>query len=42
MPLSDMHKYMERSGLNLDELEKLPFIHVSGTKGKVSGSDKQK
>uniref|UniRef100_W8C8T9 Folylpolyglutamate synthase n=1 Tax=Ceratitis capitata TaxID=7213 RepID=W8C8T9_CERCA len=36
LPLSDMHKYMERSGLSLDELEKIPFIHVSGSKGKGS------
>uniref|UniRef100_A0A0K8V0H4 Folylpolyglutamate synthase n=2 Tax=Bactrocera latifrons TaxID=174628 RepID=A0A0K8V0H4_BACLA len=36
LPLSDMHKYMERSGLTLEELEKIPFIHVSGTKGKGS------
>ncbi|XP_067636246.1 folylpolyglutamate synthase, mitochondrial isoform X2 [Eurosta solidaginis] len=36
MPLTDMYKYMERSGLCLDQLEQIPFIHVSGTKGKGS------
>ncbi|XP_054727706.1 folylpolyglutamate synthase, mitochondrial [Anastrepha obliqua] len=36
LPLTDMFKYMERSGLSLEELEKIPFIHVSGTKGKGS------
>ncbi|XP_017482296.1 PREDICTED: folylpolyglutamate synthase, mitochondrial-like [Rhagoletis zephyria] len=34
LPLTDTYKYMERSGLSLDELEHIPFIHVSGTKGK--------
>ncbi|XP_017485469.1 PREDICTED: putative folylpolyglutamate synthase isoform X2 [Rhagoletis zephyria] len=36
LPLTDTYKYMERSGLSLDELEHIPFIHVSGTKGKGS------
>lgn len=28
--------YLEKSGISLEELDKLSVIHVSGTKGKVS------
>lgn len=31
----DTWKYLERSGLTAEDLDKLPVIHVAGTKGKV-------
>ncbi|XP_055914844.1 folylpolyglutamate synthase, mitochondrial [Eupeodes corollae] len=34
--LNDTIKYLNRSGLSLEELDKLSVIHVSGTKGKGS------
>lgn len=34
--LEDTQKYLLRSGLTLEDLKKLSFIHVAGTKGKVS------
>jgi len=33
---ADTIKYLERSGLPLETVERLSFIHVAGTKGKVS------
>ncbi|XP_034670835.1 folylpolyglutamate synthase, mitochondrial [Drosophila subobscura] len=35
-PKLDTLKYLERSGLTMDTLQKLSFIHVSGSKGKGS------
>jgi len=32
---ADTIKYLERSGLPLETVEQLSFIHVAGTKGKV-------
>lgn len=31
----DAQKYWQRTGMTLDDLNKLSVIHVSGTKGKV-------
>lgn len=31
----DTWKYLDRCGLSADDLDKLPVIHVAGTKGKV-------
>ncbi|XP_037934755.1 folylpolyglutamate synthase, mitochondrial-like [Teleopsis dalmanni] len=35
-PLDDMYIYLNRSGLHIEEVDKLSVIHVSGTKGKGS------
>lgn len=35
--LQDTERYLLKSGLTVKDLEKLSYIHVSGTKGKVSG-----
>uniref|UniRef100_A0A182KEF7 Folylpolyglutamate synthase n=1 Tax=Anopheles christyi TaxID=43041 RepID=A0A182KEF7_9DIPT len=34
--INDTVKYLERVGVSMDHLDKLPIIHVSGTKGKGS------
>ncbi|KAI4497135.1 hypothetical protein M0802_007881 [Mischocyttarus mexicanus] len=34
--LKDMEKYLNRSGISLEQLDKLSVIHVAGTKGKGS------
>lgn len=33
--LQDTEKYLLRSGLTIEDLKSLSFIHVAGTKGKV-------
>lgn len=32
----DTVKFIERSGISMDQLDQLSVIHVSGTKGKVN------